>query len=91
MNNIFESVNSIKIEVNPKIQLFSILMILSNEKKKINSKGCFYFHNGNNAYFKEIENSFAYLKSSKLINDFNYLNDKYNFHYQKMLLNTLYV
>ena len=34
MNNIFESVNSIKIEVNPKIQLFSILMILSNEKEK---------------------------------------------------------
>ena len=27
MNNIFENVNSIKIEVNPKIQLFSILMI----------------------------------------------------------------
>lgn len=53
MNNIFENVNSIKIEVNPKIQLFSILMILSNEKEKDQFKRLFNFHDGNNAYFKE--------------------------------------
>lgn len=82
MNNIFENVNGIKIEVSPKIQLFSILMILSDEKEKDQFKRLFNFHDGNNAYFKEIENSFAYLKNSNLINDFNYLKDKYNFHYQ---------
>ena len=56
MNNIFENVNGIKIEISTKIQLFSILMILSDEKEKDQFKRLFNFHDGNNAYFKEIEN-----------------------------------
>lgn len=80
MKNMCTTVNDIVIQVDYKIELFGVLITLSNECESF--PNIFQYNDTNNFYIKEIKNSFKFLETSEILNEFNKLKDKYNLHYQ---------
>lgn len=79
MNNVEYKINNLTIAIDFKVELFGMLVTLSNEKSMFPSY--FSFNDNNDQYIKEIENQFGYLRNHPIVIKFFSLMDKYNMHY----------
>lgn len=80
MENISVTINDIVIQVDYKVELFGVLITLSDEYKSF--LNIFQFDERNDYYVKKIKENFSFLKTTEILKEFNSLKNECKLHYQ---------